>query len=102
MRETNIQGKKIGGNNPCLIIAEAGVNHNGEERLARKLVDAAEKAGADAVKFQTYRPQGVTTDVKEERMLEGLSLEYGDFKKLKHYCDKKKWYSSPHPTASTP
>ena len=37
------------------IIAEAGVNHNGNEAIAHKLVDAAAEAGADAVKFQTFR-----------------------------------------------
>ncbi len=40
---------------PCLIIAEAGVNHNGDPALAKQLIDAAADAGADAVKFQTFR-----------------------------------------------
>lgn len=38
------------------VIAEAGVNHNGDERLARELVEAAHAAGASAVKFQTFDP----------------------------------------------
>lgn len=41
------------------IIAEAGVNHNGDPLLARKLVDVAADAGADAVKFQTFRAEAV-------------------------------------------
>ena len=45
--------KNIGGDNPALIIAEAGVNHNGDLGLAKELIDVAVDAGADAVKFQT-------------------------------------------------
>jgi N-acetylneuraminate synthase/N,N'-diacetyllegionaminate synthase len=45
-----------------LIIAEAGVNHNGNIDLAHKLIDAAADAKADAVKFQTFRAEGVATD----------------------------------------
>ena len=53
--------KKIGPGNPVFIIAEAGVNHNGELLLAKKLIDAAAKAGADAVKFQTFNPDILVT-----------------------------------------
>ena len=42
--------------NPIVIIAEAGVNHNGQLSLAKKLADAAAAAGADYVKFQTFEP----------------------------------------------
>ena len=41
-------------NNKTIIIAEAGVNHNGNMQLARKLIDVASKAGADYVKFQSF------------------------------------------------
>jgi N-acetylneuraminate synthase len=47
-----INGRRIGPGEPCYIIAEVGVNHNGDLGLAKKLVDAAVQAGADAVKFQ--------------------------------------------------
>ncbi len=46
-------------NTPCFIIAEAGVNHNGDMGLAHQLIDAAKHAGADAVKFQLFIPQAL-------------------------------------------
>ena len=49
-----IAGRPIGPGHPCFIIAEAGVNHNGDIRLAKQLIDAAVSARADAVKFQTF------------------------------------------------
>ena len=45
----------IGEGETCFVIAEAGVNHNGDLALARRLIDAAAEAGADAIKFQTFR-----------------------------------------------
>ncbi len=52
--EITIGSRKLGQGHPCFLIAEAGVNHNGDLDLARQLVDAAADAGADAVKFQTW------------------------------------------------
>jgi N,N'-diacetyllegionaminate synthase len=56
-RHTTVQvgPKTLGDDHPCLIIAEAGVNHDGDVSAAHALVDAAADAGADAVKFQTWR-----------------------------------------------
>jgi N,N'-diacetyllegionaminate synthase len=56
IREVLIAGRSIGGG-PCFLIAEAGVNHNGDEAIAHRLVDAAANAGVDAVKFQTFDPE---------------------------------------------
>lgn len=47
--------RRIGQGQPCFIVAEAGVNHNGSLSIARRLVEAAVNAGADAVKFQSFR-----------------------------------------------
>jgi N,N'-diacetyllegionaminate synthase len=57
--------KRTGKDCPVFIIAEAGVNHNGSLRIALKLVDAAAKAGADAIKFQTFKAEQVATPESE-------------------------------------
>lgn len=87
------------------IIAEAGVNHNGSLDLAFQLVDAALDAGADAIKFQTFKTENLVTKSASQahyqeknigkassqfEMLKSLELSYDDFKKLKDYCDEKK------------
>ncbi len=86
------------------IIAEAGVNHNGDINLAYKLIDAAKEAGADAVKFQTFKSELIVS-AKAERanyqkknmahknesqleMIKRLELNFDSFVKLKEYCDK--------------
>ena len=96
--------KKIGKNSPTFIIAEAGVNHNGDIKKAIKLIDLAKKAGADAVKFQTFDTEASTVKSlkkanyqkknkldKESQfeMLKKLELTYEDHRKLKLYCKKK-------------
>lgn len=84
------------------IIAEAGVNHNGKFDLACKLVDAAKEAGADCIKFQTFKSrnlvshktpkaeyQKVTTGGGSQAdMLHKLELSYDEFIAIKAYCDK--------------
>lgn len=61
MKTIFIGGKKIGLGQPTFIIAEAGVNHNGDVKLAERLIIAAAKTGADAIKFQTFKAEQVTT-----------------------------------------
>lgn len=68
-----------------LIIAEAGVNHNGSLEMAKQLVDAAVEAGADAVKFQTFKADNlVTKDVKQAAyQTENTGIEESQYQMLK-------------------
>lgn len=87
-----------------LVIAEAGVNHNGDLRLAKHLVDAASKAGADVVKFQTFKASELVTERAEQAkyqkealcqsqgqlaMLERLELKIEHHFELIEYCKKR-------------
>ncbi len=108
-----IGNKIIGGNAPCLIIAEAGSNYNGSPDIARKLVDAAVDAHADVVKFQTfkadllvtkstpkaqYQKQGKSDGQSYYDLLKWLEIPDEDWWKLKQYCDQKGiiFMSTPH------
>jgi N-acetylneuraminate synthase/N,N'-diacetyllegionaminate synthase len=57
----DVGGRVVGDGAPAFLIAEAGVNHNGDLDLARRLVDVAAEAGADAVKFQTFRTSALVS-----------------------------------------
>jgi len=59
LKPVDIAGRKVGAGEPCFIIAEAGVNHNGDIGMALQLIEAAAEAGADAVKFQTFKAEEV-------------------------------------------
>ena len=86
------------------IIAEAGVNHNGSIELAKRLIDVASQAGADAVKFQTFKAENLvsknatkaeyqkeTTDANESQydMIKKLELDVDTHKELMAYCKQK-------------
>jgi N-acetylneuraminate synthase/N,N'-diacetyllegionaminate synthase len=57
----HIDGRRIGPSAPVFVIAEAGVNHNGDREVALRLVDAAREAHVDCVKFQTFKAERVST-----------------------------------------
>lgn len=54
-----VAGRPVGPGHPCYVIAEAGANHNRDLGIAKRLIDVAAEAGADAVKFQTYTAEGL-------------------------------------------
>lgn len=99
-----MNGDRLGVMGTVFIIAEAGVNHNGDIEIAKKLIDAASSAGADAVKFQTFRAEKLvckdiqkadyqkeTTDSIESQfdMLKKLELTPDMHKILIEYCKEK-------------
>ena len=89
-----------------LVIAEAGVNHNGNLSLAFDLIDAASAAGADIIKFQTFRAKQLASDFAQQatyqqktvasqyknqlEMLKKLELDYDDYLQLVDYCKVRK------------
>ena len=90
---------------PVFIIAEIGVNHNGNIEIAKKLINSAKEAGADAVKFQTFKAEKLVTEDADKadyqkqndnrhknqfEMLKALELAENDHYILKKYCEKIK------------
>jgi len=59
MKNVKIGNRVVGGDNFCYIIAEAGSNHNGSLEQAKKLIDVAAEAKADAVKFQIFKAESL-------------------------------------------
>ena len=91
--------------NKVQIIAEIGVNHNGDINLAKKLIDEAKNAGADSVKFQTFKAESLVTkklkktnyqnlndkrDESQYSMLKRLELTLDMHKEIISYCKKRK------------
>jgi N,N'-diacetyllegionaminate synthase len=100
----HIGRRQIGDGRPCYVIAEAGVNHNGDVRLALRLIDVAADAGADAVKFQTFRADAVAradapkadyqlrttaADESQHAMLRQLELSREDHRRLVAHCRER-------------
>lgn len=104
MKKIRLDGKTVGLGEPCFIVAEAGVNHNGDINLAKKLIDEAKKANADAVKFQAFKAERIATihsgkaayqiratGKKESQltMLKKLQLTDEQFRQLYNHAQEK-------------
>jgi N,N'-diacetyllegionaminate synthase len=90
-------------NKRCFIIAEAGVNHNGDIGIAKRLIDIAVEAGVDAIKFQTFKAESLVTEDapkaeyqkettglgNQHDMLKKLELSYEQHLILQKYCYEK-------------
>jgi sialic acid synthase SpsE len=104
MKTVTIGSKEIGEDKPCFIIAEAGVNHDRDIEKAKRLVDIAKEAGADAVKFQTwitedilmqetqkaaYQQEQTGADETQFEMVKKLELSFDQFRELAQYCEQQ-------------
>lgn len=89
--------------NKVFILVEAGVNHNGCLKTAKKMIDLAKDVGADAIKFQTFKAEKVVSKFAEKaeyqknnteviesqlEMIKNLELSFENFKELKNYCEE--------------
>lgn len=101
----NIGNMVVGDGNSVFIIAEAGVNHNGDINIAKKMIDKAAFAGVDAIKFQTFKTEKLVTGYADMagyqkcnigkvdsqfNMLKKLELSYENFIEIQQYCKHKK------------
>lgn len=99
--EIRLGERRVAADAPCYVIAEIGVNHNGDLAVAHRLIDAAVATGADAVKFQTYRTDElVLPDAaraayqtrnagggeSQSEMLRRFELSFDDFAELQRHC----------------
>src|SRR5437016_5508937 len=108
MHTVTIGNRRIGPGEPTFIVAEIGINHNGDLELAKKLIAAAASAGCDAVKFQKRTVELVYTAEELERPREspfgttngdlkrGLELGYDEYREIDRLCNSVDlmWFAS--------
>jgi N-acetylneuraminate synthase len=114
MTPVTIGKKQLGSGQPCYIIAEIGINHNGDIDLAKRLISVAVAAGCDAVKFQKRTVEVVYTEKELATPREnpfgttngdlkrGLEFDEVDYKEIQSFCKQVKidWFVSPWDEAS--
>ncbi|NJC95860.1 MAG: N-acetylneuraminate synthase [Anaerolineales bacterium] len=102
-REIKIGNKLVGDGHPTFVIAEIGINHNGDLEIAKQMIDAAVHAGADAVKFQKRTPEVATPPEQQNQMRETpwgyityldyrFKVEFNEeqYREIDRYCRGKK------------
>ncbi|WP_435196368.1 N-acetylneuraminate synthase family protein [Natronomonas sp. EA1] len=100
MKSFTIGDRPVGPDEPTFVIAEAGSNHNGDIDIAKELIDVAAKAGADAVKFQTFRAEDLYVEdsgnveyLDDERsiydIIESMEMPYEWIPELHDYCNEQ-------------
>lgn len=109
MNTVKVGNKLIGNNEPCFVVAEIGINHNGDIDLAKRLISVAVAAGCDAVKFQkrtvevVYTPEELAKPRESPFGLTNGDLKYGlefereEFEEIDAFCKSVKmlWFASP-------
>ncbi len=86
-----IGNKCVGGDSSVFVITEAGINHNGSLKTAKKLVDSAHTVGADAIKFQTFKTDDLTSPQSiYHNLFRKLELSDSDFGEISDYARSKK------------
>jgi N-acetylneuraminate synthase len=104
-----IAGKSVGAGNPCYVVAEIGINHNGDLALAKRLIDVAVEAGCNAVKFQKRtidvvysaaelaRPRESSFGTTNGELKRGLEFDEGQYREIDAHCKKAgiPWFASP-------
>lgn len=101
-REIKLGKRMVGDGHPAYIIAEVGINHNGDLEIAKKIIDAAVHAGADAVKFQKRTPEVATPPEQQKQMRETpwgyityldyrYKVEFNEeqYREIDRYCREK-------------
>ena len=109
MSTVKIGNKQLGPGQPCYVIAEIGINHNGDIDLAKRLISVAVAAGCDAVKFQKRTVEVVYTEKELAQprpnpfgdtngdLKRGLEFEQEDYQEISNFCKQVKidWFASP-------
>ena len=92
-----ISKKQIGDNCPTFVVAEAGINHNGSLKIAKKMVDQAKIIGVDAIKFQTFKTEEFNSNEKYFKIFKNAELRYDEFEELSDYAKSKEiiFFSTP-------